>query len=410
MRVTDLRLTNVRSIKTAELRFQTGFNLVVGDNGVGKTTIMETLATCLFEFERRYNRSKIGEPKPFRDEDVSLNAESMDVACGFERGGTEYLFMMHKPRGQSSDKPGKKGFIGNQPPMGPGISSASPYADKCQSEGRPLGVQYSTTRAVASERWPREPIGGRSRAYQDALTDRTVQLGYFASWMKVIQELSVDRSKPLLRALQTTVRRFLPGYSNLRLGGADDRSLLIDRRGGTLPVRHLSHGERSILAVVLDLTRRLGTANPGMKAPAVEAGAVVLIDEIDLHLHPNWQRQIVRKLTETFPRCQFIATTHSPQVIGEVEHDRIQILTEDGAFSPTHSYGVDSSRVLEEIMEADPRTREVLDLLARIKGEIDGDAFGRARRALDQLIDKVGSDDPEVTRIHTLLEFLEESE
>ena len=173
-------------------------------------------------------------------------------------------------------------------------------------------------------------------------------------------------------------------------------------------MRHLSHGERSILAVVLDLTRRLGTANPGMKAPAVEAGAVVLIDEIDLHLHPKWQRQIVRKLTETFPRCQFIATTHSPQVIGEVEHNRIQILTEDGAFSPTHSFGVDSSRVLEEIMEADPRTREVLDLLARIKGEIDRDEFEPARRSLTQLIEKVGSDDPEVTRIRTLLAFLEE--
>ena len=213
-----------------------------------------------------------------------------------------------------------------------------------------------------------------------------------------------------MTGLESAVRRFLPGYGDLHRGGADDLTLLISRRGAPLPVRRLSHGERGILAVALDLTRRLGEANPGLQDPATEAGAVVLIDEIDLHLHPKWQRQVVRKLTETFPRCQFIATTHSPQVIGEVEHDRIQILTEDGAFPPTHSFGVDSSRVLEEIMEADPRTREVLDLLARIKGEIDSDAFGRARRSLDQLIDKVGSDDPEVTRIHTLLEFLEESE
>ena len=135
---------------------------------------------------------------------------------------------------------------------------------------------------------------------------------------------------------------------------------------------------------------------------------MVLIDEIDLHLHPKWQREIVRKLTVTFPHCQFIATTHSPQVIGEVEHDRIHILTEDGAFPPTHSFGVDSSRVLEEIMEADPRTREVLELLDRIKREIDHDAFGRAREALSQLIRRVGNDDPEVTRIRMLLEFLEE--
>ena len=75
----------------------------------------------------------------------------------------------------------------------------------------------------------------------------------------------------------------------------------------------------------------------------------MLIDEIDLHLHPKWQRQIVHKLTEVFPRCQFITTTHSPQVIGEVEHDRIQIIANGEVYSPTHSFGVDSSRLLEEI-------------------------------------------------------------
>ena len=137
---------------------------------------------------------------------------------------------------------------------------------------------------------------------------------------------------------------------------------------------------------------------------------MVLIDEIDLHLHPKWQRQIARKLTETFPRCQFIATTHSPQVIGEVEHDRIQVITEGGAYSPTHSFGVDSSRVLEEIMDADPRTKEVLDLLARIKDEIDHDAFNRARHSLNQLIGRVGNSDPEVTRVRTLLDFMEDGE
>ena len=407
MKVTDLRLTNVRSIKTAEMRFQPGFNLVVGENGVGKTTVIETLAICLFEFEHRYNRSKIGEPRPFKDDDVRLGAESMDVTCGFERDDTKYLFMMHKPRGQSADRRGKKGFIGSQPPTDPGISTRSPYAEKSISEGRPLGVLYSTTRAVASERWPRQTIGGRSRAYQGALSDRTVQLGYFASWMRVNQEFNLERNEPLLRDLENTVRRFLPGYSNLRLGGADDRSLLIDRRGGTLPVRHLSHGERSILAVVLDLTRRLGTANPGMNNPPVEAAAVVLIDEIDLHLHPRWQRQIRHNLTTAFPRCQFIVTTHSPQIIGEVEHDRIQILTEDGAFSPTHSFGVDASRVLEEIMEAEPRNREVSDMLSRVSQLIDSERFREARELLGKLNERVGSNDPDVTGLGTLIDFVE---
>ena len=402
MKVARIKLANVRSIKTAELHFQPGFNLVVGDNGVGKTTLLDALAICLFEFERVYSNFDVGAPQSFDDDDIRVETESLEVECDIDAAGS-YHFVMHQVRDQNKERPRKKGFVGGVPPV-------DPETDGIEADGRPLAVMYTTTRAVASEAQPKLPIGGISRAYEGALTDREVRLGYFASWMKVRQTFDVERNRPALTGLESAVRRFLPGYGDLHRGGAEELTLLISRRGSPLPVRRLSHGERGILAVALDLIRRLSEANPGLQDPATEAGAVVLIDEIDLHLHPKWQRQITRKLTETFPRCQFIATTHSPQVIGEVEHDRIQILTEDGAFPPTHSFGVDSSRVLEEIMEADPRTREVLDLLARIKGEIDGDAFGRARRSLDQLIDKVGSDDPEVTRIHTLLEFLEESE
>ena len=177
-----------------------------------------------------------------------------------------------------------------------------------------------------------------------------------------------------------------------------------------MPVRQLSDGERGTLALVLDLTRRLAQANPGLADPAAEAGAVVLIDEIDLHLHPKWQRQIVHNLAAAFPRCQFIATTHSPQVIGEVEHDRIQIIADGQVYSPTHSFGVDSSRVLEEIMDADPRTKEVEDLLSQVSQRMGKQQFERARELLAQLVDQLGEDDPEVTRIRTLLDFMEGKE
>ena len=407
MMVTDLKLANVRSIKAAELRFQPGFNLVVGDNGAGKTTVLEALAVCISEYVRAGAQGP--DVRPFKKEAIRIGAASLDVECGFVGNGSSYRFVLHKNRGQ---KEGKKGFLGNQPA---GVSHVDEMsqpagcADRAESEGRPLGVLYSTARAVPRERTPRS-LGARSVAYKDALLDREVGLGYFASWLSMKQSIDVERNQQALTAVQSAVRRFLPGYDNLRLSGADDPVLLIDRRGETLAVRQLSHGERGILAVMLDLTWRMGHLNSELTDPAGEAGAVVLIDEIDLHLHPKWQRQIVRKLTETFPRCQFIATTHSPQVIGEIEHDRIQILTEDEAYSPTHSFGVDSSRVLEEIMDASPRTKEVLDLLAQIKEEIDEDALGRARKSLKRLIDLVGSDDAEVTRVSTLLDFMEDGE
>ena len=136
----------------------------------------------------------------------------------------------------------------------------------------------------------------------------------------------------------------------------------------------------------------------------------MLIDEIDLHLHPKWQRQIVHNLTAVFPRCQFIATTHSPQVIGEVRHDRIQIIADGEVYSPTHSFGVDSSRVLEEIMDANPRTAAVEELLKKVCREVGKRRYETARELLAQLVARLGEDDPEVTRIRTLLDFMEGAE
>jgi predicted ATP-binding protein involved in virulence len=159
--------------------------------------------------------------------------------------------------------------------------------------------------------------------------------------------------------------------------------------------------------MVLDLTRRLAQANPGMTDPAAQAEAIVLIDEIDLHLHPQWQRQIMQNLTTAFPKCQFIATTHSPQVIGEVSHDRIQIISRGQVYSPPQSFGVDSSRVLEEIMEVGPRTEVVQTLLSDISKAVEGKNYGDARKLVAKLIEQVGENDPEVTRTRTLLEFMD---
>ena len=214
-------------------------------------------------------------------------------------------------------------------------------------------------------------------------------------------------AKRHLQALQSAVDRFLPTYKDLRPADEKLSRLLINQGGITLDVDQLSDGERGVVALVFDIARRLSQANPTLDDPLSEGHAVVLIDEIDLHLHPKWQRQIVHKLTTTFPRCQFIATTHSPQVIGEVEHDRIHIIADGEVYSPTHSFGVDSNRVLEEIMEANPRTRDIEGLLKKVSQEVGKQRYDKARELLAQLVGRLGEDDPEVTRIGTLLDFME---
>ena len=229
--------------------------------------------------------------------------------------------------------------------------------------------------------------------------------------MQAQQALSSERptAKKMLAIFDKAVTRFLPGYRNLRPAEDDnDHSLVINHDAKPLPVRPLSDGERGVLAMVLDLTRRLAQANPEMNDPAAEAEVVILIDEIELHLHPSWQRRIVKNLTGTFPKCQFIATTHSPQVIGEVEHDRIHIIADGEVYSPSHSFSVDSSRVPEEIMDTRPRTKEVDVLLSEISRTIGDDRYDDTHVRLDDLSARLGDNDPEVTRIQPLLDFMTE--
>lgn len=413
MRVTRLKLANLRAIEAVEFRFQPGCNLIVGVNGVGKTSVLDALAVCLSAVVK--DTSRLRTPvESFSVDDIRIGAEVLNADCDFTIGPSTYTYLIHKPRETSSpqqknaglprkqvhETPERSGYMGEQP---------KPATGK-EPDGRPLAVLFSTRRAVPSERAPAKSVaaGGVPAAYSEAFSNRELRLGEFAAWMRVQHALREENpaSGRVLLAFEETVRRFLPEYKNLRAVDGERLKLMIDRGDTPLEVRQLSDGERGTLALVLDLTRRLAQANPGMADPAGEAEAVVLIDEIDLHLHPKWQRQIVRNLTAAFPKCQFIATTHSPQIIGEVQHQQIQIISHGEVYSPTHSFGVDSSRVLEEVMESGQRTDGVQNLLSQISQAIEAKNYARAQDLVAQLAGQVGEDDPEVTRTRTLLEFM----
>jgi len=417
MIVTKLKFANLRAVAAAEFRFQPGFNLVVGVNGVGKTSMLDALSVCLSAIVKDTNRLRTP-LKSFTDEDIRIGASVLDVECGVFFGRREYSYLVHRPREKTAVQEQKAGMPREQVHETPSKSEFLGDAPKAvtgkEPGGRPLAILFSTNRAVPSDRAPRKStaVGGIATAYADAFANRELRLGEYGDWLRVQVALQSERPAVgrVLGAIDEAVARFLPGYRNLRLGGEDGRTLLIDHEGTSVPARLLSDGERGALALVLDLSRRLAQANPQMANPAAEAEAIVLIDEIDLHLHPTWQRQIVRNLVATFPKCQFIATTHSPQVIGEVEHGRIQIIADGQVYSPTHSFGVDASRVLEEIMNVDPRAREVQELLSEISKEVGAQRFEKGRELVAKLSGQLGENDPEVTRTRTLIDFMEGKE
>lgn len=402
MRATRLKLANVRAIKAAEFRFLPGINLVVGVNGAGKTTVLEALAGCFAEFV--FDNAKLP-PHPTllaQPGDVRAGAKALDVECEFEYGGATFVYSHHKSLSGVPYDPDSL-HLGGPPPD---------FGDK--SDSAAVAVLFATSRAVASRRSPVKSVaaGGKTAAVVGAFRPRELRLGEYAEWMRARESLGREQpaSKRVLRVLDKAVGRFLPGYRNLRVNGSSAWDLVVDHGGGTLSLGQLSDGERGILAVVLDLTRRLALAYPELRDPAAESEAVVLIDEIELHLHPKWQRQILRNLKAAFPRCQFIATTHSPVVVGEVESERIHIMADGEVYSPTHSFGVDSSRVLEELMDVPPRAESVHCLLSEISRRIGKNRFEEARPLVTQLVGILGENDPEVTRVRALLDFMEGGE
>ena len=440
MRITSLKLANIRAIETAEFRFQPGFNLIVGVNGVGKSTVLDALRICMSRILPSTTESR-AKAMSFVISDIRSGFPFLDAELSLAIGDDEFRFRrLQWPRTFAADddenlKNLRREILDSERlrdrarnllrelEESHGVSDSDAFAPskaKLKSAAdtaavAPNCVFFSTSRSVVSNASTAtsRATGGKSSAYAEALVSRPMYLAQFADWMRVQEALAKEQSaaKRHLQVLRSAVDRFLPTYEKLRPADGKSPHLLIDQGRIELAVSQLSDGERGVLALVFDLARRLSQANPSLDDPLSEGHAVVLIDEIDLHLHPKWQRQVVHNLAATFPRCQFIATTHSPQVIGEVEHDRIHIIRNGEVYSPTHSFGVDSSRVLEEIMDAPPRTAEIEELLKKVSQEVGKQQrYEEARELLAQLVDRLGEDDPEVTRIRILLDFMEGEE
>jgi AAA domain, putative AbiEii toxin, Type IV TA system/AAA domain len=406
VRILSATIDNYRGLDHVELKFEPGFNLIVGVNGAGKTSVLTTLAaSCGAVLGAAYGARSIG-PR-VTEQTIRSGENSVDVRTILAFGSEPVSHRAFVTR----DQPGED----KRPPRPPksAVTPKSPRAHLQDPAGVPFALFFGTRRSLTSEAKPSADSsrGGVASALALALGDRELRLREIIEWMRAQENLGRnDRARAAMWAhLHHTVERLLPSYSRLRID--EEGGLVIDRSGLTVPVQFLSDGERSVLALGLDLSRRLSIANPHLDDPSIQAEAVVLIDEIDLHLHPSWQRKIVRSLTTSFPMCQFIATTHSPQIIGEVPPDRIQILDPEarptGVYKPIHSRGVDSSRILRELMDTPARDAESEDLFDRLSTAVDAEQFATARLVIGQLTSLVGPDDADVLHYLTLIDMLD---
>jgi predicted ATP-binding protein involved in virulence len=175
-----------------------------------------------------------------------------------------------------------------------------------------------------------------------------------------------------------------------------------------LALDQLSGGYGVMLALIVDLARRMAQADPHLGVDAIDASGVVLIDEVDLHLHPRWQQRVLPDLLSAFPNIQFVVSTHSPQVLTTVQPNQIAPLERQAAKitaeAVTSSYGAESGRLLQEILGVDQRPPEdrneftatlnrYSELVSADRGEED-EALELRRR-----LDEISSQDPGLIRL-----------
>jgi predicted ATP-binding protein involved in virulence len=156
-----------------------------------------------------------------------------------------------------------------------------------------------------------------------AFSSKNVDFQAFFEWFRNREDIENEQIRNeigyrdrQLEAVRQAIQSLMPSVTDLRVRRLPLR-MTLSKQEQELVINQLSEGEKCLLALTGDLVKRLAIANPGLSNP-LEGSAIVLIDEIDLHLHPQWQRAVIPKLEKTFPHCQFIVSTHSPQVISEV--------------------------------------------------------------------------------------------
>ncbi len=419
MQLKRLSLTHVRAFEQAEFEFRPGMNLLVGVNGAGKSTVLDVLRKMLSQTLPKFAAASSRITIPFEKDDITVGQRALTAHLEFETAGTVFKHLVHLPREGYVIDDARDGEVRDQTYELIERNDLTPDKPRIlrplreQSE-QPLALYFSPHRSLPNMQSPNksETAGNQAAAYINALVNhRGLHLRELAQWWLVQEALFQESGDKLytrrLTILNDAISTFLDNCANLRGVREPEVTLLINKEDTTLDVRQLSDGERSVLAMVFDLAQRLAKSNPKLEDPLREGKAVVLIDELDLHLHPGWQRAIVEKLTRTFPNCQFIATTHSPQIVGEVPPENIIILEASlQPYRPLQSLGMDSNWILQFLMGDTNRNLTIVQKLDDISELIEEDQFEQAASEINELREHIG-DFPELVRLQTRLDRLQ---
>ena len=363
MKLKSVEIENYRAIEKLKLSLDPSLTVLHGDNGYCKTSVLSAIAVGLghegmlgsfldvfiYFCEGDWHEGA-GNPR------VSLTSMDGNV---FERQGTKSVVKRKKAEEEMS---------ANRENLDKALVENS----RAESKDMPIGALYGTDRMVSDV--PESVVSPRQLprrvprldALKGALSARTDFEDLFAwFYFKEDEELREQKERrdfdyqlKEVSAVRQAISSMLPEVSDPRTESNPPRFVVSQKseqgQVEKLSLDQLSGGYRIVLALAADLARRMVQGNPHLDDP-LKSEAVVLIDEVELHLHPGWQQRILGDLQRTFPNAQFIVSTHSPQVLTTVEPQRIVELAREGdrivAGAPAGAtYGAEAGDVLSVVM------------------------------------------------------------
>jgi len=374
MRLSRIRLQNYRRFDEFEMKLHPEITVIAARNGHGKTTVLEAIAAALgpfvgaFDFGRAENIRRTDarfsvQSDSFENEanfPVVIDAELIEPSIQWQR-----TLQSAKSRTTIKEAAPLANW-GKQFQKSLSTSAEVTLPVVRYYSSRRLWVNHSNTsgKAILTQ--------SRTQGYEDCLSSLS-NFAQLQEWVKkTTQAIQQQRELPgyeksnldsRLKGIQRAVDTVMveEGWNHFHYSFVFDELAMIHPDHGALPISLLSDGVRAMISLVADLALRCVRLNGflGEKAPQYSPG-IVLIDEVDLHLHPAWQQRVVQTLRAAFPKLQFIISSHSPQVLSTVERDNIRVIFRDAeggwqAQSPDQEIiGLESTIALNDVMGVNP--------------------------------------------------------
>ena len=419
MKLCKLKLKNYRCFEDIIIDFHENLTVIVGSNGSGKTSVLEGAAISLGTFFLGLS-GLAGVNIQKRDAHLIAYpmGESFDVQAQYpveivaegiiEDRQISWKRSLNGKNGSTTIKEAKE------------LIEITKKLQERLREGNknvilPLMAYYGTGRLLhgyKNKKLDTFPENTKINGYINSL-DGTANVNLMMNWFrkKTIQkiqksELGIFSENELAMVYQAMGACFsrITGYEDVKfLFNLDTNEIdcyYRDKNGlvVSIPLPQMSDGYKGTINLIADIAYRMTVLNPQLgKSILEETDGVVLIDEIDLHLHPAWQHRILSDLREIFPKIQFIVTTHAPAVISSVKSENLVILKENEPLPATAEiYGNDVNSILKNIMGVSERNPAVAKLFERFYELLGNRRYDEAEEILDIIDEARGWHDKEV--------------